>query len=78
MLRADEPTVQYADPGYQPDGCPRLPLGSLADVGQALTWLDANQERYTRPQVKRIRQRLRRAQQAMREQADNGTGDVDQ
>jgi hypothetical protein len=52
----------YADPGYLPDGAPRMPLTSRAAVQAARDWLDGPAgDRYSAAQRKRMRGRIRQA-----------------
>ena len=56
-----DPVAVYADPGYLPDGDPRLRLDSATAAVRALEWVAGpHGNRYTATQRKRIRKRIRR------------------
>jgi HK97 family phage prohead protease len=65
---ADDPTkpygdVPYADPGYQSDGKKRYPIDTAAHVKAAWSYINQkeNAGKYTRPELERIKARIRAA-----------------
>ena len=55
--------VTYADPGYQPDGVKRYPVNSADRVRSAWSYINMprNARKYTPAQLKRIKNRIKRA-----------------
>jgi hypothetical protein len=54
---ADQDGLNYADPGYQPDGRPRYPVDTERHIRAAWSYISkpSNARRYTADQVRRIR-----------------------